>query len=39
LFEVKKEKSRSDTSELEREIDELVYRLYGLEEEIEIIEK
>jgi type II restriction/modification system DNA methylase subunit YeeA len=38
ILEVKKENPQADTSELEREIDNLVYRLYDLtEEEIKII--
>ncbi len=36
----KRDNPKADTSELEREIDELVYGLYGLtEEEIKIIEE
>jgi len=39
ILAVKKENSAADTSELEREIDVLVYELYGLtEEEIGVIE-
>ncbi|BAQ61540.1 hypothetical protein GM3708_1946 [Geminocystis sp. NIES-3708] len=37
---MKKENSNNDTTKLEKEIDLLVYQLYGLtEEEIKIIEK
>jgi len=39
LLSTKKENSKTDTSELEREIDRLVYGLYDLtDEEIKIIE-
>lgn len=39
ILAAKKADATSDTSELEREIDELVYKLYGLtEQEIAIIE-
>ena len=39
IFSAKKENPAADTSSLEAEIDQLVYRLYGLtEEEIKIIE-
>ncbi len=39
IITAKKENPQADTSELEKEIDELVYKLYGLtEEEIRIIE-
>jgi len=40
ILSVKKENAQADTSELEREIDKLVYGLHGLsKEEVEIIEK
>ena len=40
IIEAKKENKDSDTKELEKEIDTLVYELYGLsEEEIKIIEE
>ncbi len=39
ILAAKKQDPDTDTSALEREIDELVYKLYGLtEEEIQIIE-
>jgi hypothetical protein len=39
ILKKKKENPQADTGELEREIDEMVYRLYGLgEEEIKIVE-
>ena len=39
IIEAKKADASADTSELEREIDELVYRLYELtDEEIRIVE-
>ena len=39
ILKVKKQNPEADTSELEKEIDQLVYALYELtEEEIEIIE-
>jgi type II restriction/modification system DNA methylase subunit YeeA len=39
ILKLKEENSSNDTSKLEREIDLLVYQLYGLtEEEIKIIE-
>ena len=38
ILEIKRQKPKADTTELEREIDEIVYKLYGLiEEEIKII--
>jgi len=40
ILSAKKQNPEADTSQLEREIDQLVYKLYGLtEEEIEIIER
>ncbi|AVZ29747.1 hypothetical protein [Nodularia spumigena] len=40
ILEIKRQNSKADTRELEREIDEIVYQLYGLtEEEIRIIEE
>jgi type II restriction/modification system DNA methylase subunit YeeA len=40
ILEIKRQNSKADTRELEREIDEIVYKLYGLEkEEIQIIEE
>ena len=40
ILSVKKENAQADTKKLEREIDKLVYGLYGLsEEEVKIIEK
>jgi len=39
ILAAKKQNPEADTSQLEKEIDQLVYRLYGLtEEEIEIVE-
>jgi hypothetical protein len=39
ILAAKRANPQADTSELEREIDQLVYRLYGLtEEEIRIVE-
>ncbi len=39
ILSIKKQNPHADTSQLEREIDQLVYKLYGLtEEEIKIIE-
>lgn len=39
ILHVKKENSKSDTSELETKIDALVYKLYDLsDEEIKIVE-
>jgi hypothetical protein len=39
ILEVKKENPQADTTHWEREIDQLVYRLYDLtEEEIKIVE-
>ncbi|NDP22209.1 MAG: N-6 DNA methylase [Paludibacter sp.] len=39
VLELKKENPQADTSDLEREIDKMVYELYGLsEEEIKIVE-
>jgi hypothetical protein len=39
LYDFKNSNLKSDTSQLEKEIDQLVYQLYGLtEEEIEIIQ-
>jgi len=39
ILEAKKENPQADTSELEREIDNLVYRLYDLtEDEIKLVE-
>ncbi|QYA26728.1 hypothetical protein G3I01_14910 [Gramella sp. MT6] len=39
LLKIKKENPSADNSSLEKEIDRLVYELYGLtEEEIEIVE-
>jgi hypothetical protein len=40
ILEIKRQNPQADTSDLEREIDEIVYQLYGLtEEEIAIIEE
>ncbi|MEA5527886.1 Eco57I restriction-modification methylase domain-containing protein [Nodularia spumigena] len=40
ILEIKRQNPKADTTELEREIDEIVYQLYGLtEEEIRIIEE
>ena len=40
ILEIKRQNPRADTTKLEREIDEIVYKLYGLtEEEIQIIEE
>ncbi|WP_143438258.1 TaqI-like C-terminal specificity domain-containing protein [Hydrocoleum sp. CS-953] len=40
ILEIKRKNPQTDTTELEREIDEIVYQLYGLtEEEIRIIEE
>ncbi|MDM3846132.1 MAG: TaqI-like C-terminal specificity domain-containing protein [Aphanizomenon gracile PMC638.10] len=40
ILEIKRQNPKADTRELEREIDEIVYKLYGLEkEEIQIIEE
>ncbi|MFM6248805.1 MAG: TaqI-like C-terminal specificity domain-containing protein, partial [Dolichospermum sp.] len=39
ILEIKCQDPKADTTKLEREIDEIVYKLYGLtEEEIQIIE-
>jgi hypothetical protein len=39
ILAAKKRNPEADTSALEREIDQLVYRLYGLtEEEIDVVE-
>jgi len=39
ILELKKEDSKTDTTVLEQEIDQMVYKLYGLtEEEITIVE-
>ena len=39
IMSAKRANPQADTSELEKEIDELVYKLYGLtEEEIKIVE-
>ncbi|HAC65526.1 MAG TPA: type II restriction endonuclease, partial [Cyanothece sp. UBA12306] len=40
ILEIKRQNPKADTTELERKIDEIVYELYGLnEEEIDIIEE
>jgi REP element-mobilizing transposase RayT/tRNA1(Val) A37 N6-methylase TrmN6 len=40
ILEIKRQNPKADTRELERKIDEIVYKLYGLtEEEIQIIEE
>jgi type I restriction-modification system DNA methylase subunit len=40
ILEIKRQNSKANTRELERKIDEIVYKLYGLEkEEIQIIEE
>ena len=40
ILEIKRQNPKADTTKLEREIDEIVYKLYGLtEEEIQIIEE
>lgn len=40
IFDTKKNKPQADTSQLEKEIDEMIYKLYNLtEEEIKIIEE
>ncbi|HOV14221.1 MAG TPA: hypothetical protein PK771_08055 [Spirochaetota bacterium] len=39
ILDIKKENHSADTTELERQIDRMVYELYGLtEEEIRIVE-